>query len=312
MYFVGAFAYPGGTLPSMELRHLRYFVAVAEEQNVSLAAKRLHVSRPPLSRQIRDLETEMGFALFKRSTKAIRLTEAGRVFLFEARAVLQRVEDAVALTKSIANQKRNQVRVGYTIPPAVEILPRALRAFQRTNPRASVDLRMMSEQKMLRALRSGDLDVCLTAYVLPQDFEGLLVEELGTYPLVVVAHKNHRFARLREVPISEVARQSILAFSRDEYPIYQSFLAQMFFPYTSALKTVAEYESLESIIAGVEAGRGVAILYQGITRISGERLVLRPLKPAPPSPPIVIAYRKERVSATVTAFVKAARTARLK
>jgi DNA-binding transcriptional LysR family regulator len=88
-YFVGACAYSGGIVLLMELRHLRYFVAVAEEQNVSRAAKRLHVSQPPLSRQIRDLETEMGVALFERSVKAIRLTEAGKIFLFEARAALQ-------------------------------------------------------------------------------------------------------------------------------------------------------------------------------------------------------------------------------
>ena len=248
-YFVGAFAYSGGTVLIMELRHLRYFVAVAEEQNVSLAAKRLHVSRPPLSRQIRDLETEMGFALFKRSTKAIRLTEAGKVLLFEARAVLQRVEDAVALTKSVANQKRSQVRVGYTVPPAVEILPRALRAFQRTNPRVSVDLRMMSEQKMLRGLRSGDLDVCLTACVLLEDFEGLSVEELGTYPLVA-AHKNHRFARLHEVPISEVAKQSILAFSRDEYPIYQAFLAKIFLPYMPLSRSWRNTKAWKALLQG--------------------------------------------------------------
>lgn len=113
----------------MELRHLRYFVAVAEEQNVSLAAQRLHVSRPPRSRQIRDLEAELGLALFEHSAKAIRLTEAGKIFLLEARAVLQRAEDAVALTKSVANQKRGQVHVGYSMPASLEILPRALRAF---------------------------------------------------------------------------------------------------------------------------------------------------------------------------------------
>jgi DNA-binding transcriptional LysR family regulator len=113
----------------------------------------------------------MGFALFKRSAKALRLTEAGKILLLEARAVLQRVEDAVALTKSVAKRKRIQVHVGYTVPPAVEILPRALRAFHRTNPQVSVDLRMMCEQEMLCALRSGDLDVSLTAHVLPEDFE---------------------------------------------------------------------------------------------------------------------------------------------
>jgi LysR family transcriptional regulator, benzoate and cis,cis-muconate-responsive activator of ben and cat genes len=296
----------------MELRHLRYFVAVAEEQNVSRAAKRLHVSQPPLSRQIRDLETELGLTLFERSARAIRLTEAGKIFLLEARAALQRVEDAVALTKSVANQKRNEVRVGYSVPPAVEILPRALRAFQRANPQASVDLRMMSSEKMLLSLRSGELDVALTVYIVPKDFEGLSLGELGTYPVRVAVHRKHRFARLREVPMSAVASQPILAFSRDEYPGYRALLAKLFLPYMPALEIVGEYDSLESIIAGVEAGRGVAILYQSMSRISGERLVLRPLKPAPHPPPIVIAYRKEGVSATVAAFVEAAKAAKLK
>src|ERR1700756_1659736 len=111
-YFVGACAYSGGIVLLMELRHLRYFVAVAEEQNVTQAAKRLHISQPPLSRQIRDLEMEMGLALFERGANAIRLTEAGRIFLLEARAVLQRAEDAVSFTKSMANRKQSGVRVG--------------------------------------------------------------------------------------------------------------------------------------------------------------------------------------------------------
>ena len=97
-------------------------------------------------------------------------------------------------------------------PPAVVILPRALRAFERTDPQVHVDLRMMSALERLRTLRSGELDVAFTNYIVPKDFEGLSLEELGTYPLRVAAHKKHRFARLREVPVSEVARQPILAF----------------------------------------------------------------------------------------------------
>src|ERR1700753_4149473 len=118
----------------MELRHLRYFVVVAEERNVTRAAARLHVSQPPLSRQIRDLETELGLALFERNAKAIRLTEAGRIFLSEARAAVRGVEDSGTFTKSIANRKQSRVRVGSCVSPTVEIIPRALRAFQRTNP----------------------------------------------------------------------------------------------------------------------------------------------------------------------------------
>jgi DNA-binding transcriptional LysR family regulator len=117
---------------------------------------------------------------------------------------------------------------------------------------------------MLRALRSGDLDVSLTVYIEPTDFQGLTVEELGTYPLRVATHKKHRFARLREVPMSEVAKQPILAFSREEYPSYQAFVANLLLPYTTAPKIMAEYDNLESIVVGVEAGRGVAIIYEGV------------------------------------------------
>src|SRR5258707_2798562 len=143
----------------MELRHLRYFVAVAEEQNVTQAAKRLHLSQPPLSRQIHDLETEMGLALFEHGTNAIRLTKAGRVFLLEARAVLQRAEDAVSFTKSMANREQSRIRVGSFPTPTVEIIPRALRAFQRTNPEVTVNLRSILKQDVSRALRSGEVDV---------------------------------------------------------------------------------------------------------------------------------------------------------
>src|SRR6202042_2881837 len=92
-YFVAWLAIPAGYTPQMELRHLRYFVAVAEEQNITRAASRLHVSQPPLSRQIRNLEDELGIALFEHKAKAIRLTDAGQVFLIEARSVLQRAEE---------------------------------------------------------------------------------------------------------------------------------------------------------------------------------------------------------------------------
>src|SRR5215813_8058202 len=97
----------------MELRHLRYFVAVAETENVTRAAHKLHVSQPGLSRQIRDLEDELGFPLLERSAKSVRLTEAGRVFLTEARAVLQRADEAVSAAKAVATGANGELHVGY-------------------------------------------------------------------------------------------------------------------------------------------------------------------------------------------------------
>src|SRR5690242_10594314 len=107
----------------MELRHLRYFVAVAEEENVSRAALRLHVSQPGLSRQIRDLEEELRLSLFERDAKSLRLTETGRVFLEEARAVLRRVDDAVRAARAVASG--GELHVGYAPSLTARILPGA-------------------------------------------------------------------------------------------------------------------------------------------------------------------------------------------
>src|SRR5476651_1274828 len=97
----------------MELRHLRYFVAVAEEENVSRAALKLHVSQPGLSRQVRDLEAELGFLLLERSGKSVRLTDAGRMFLSEAKSVMQRAEEAVQAARAVATGKRGEIQIGY-------------------------------------------------------------------------------------------------------------------------------------------------------------------------------------------------------
>src|ERR1043166_1012225 len=114
----------------MELRHLRYFVAVAREENVSRAALKLHVSQPAVSRQIRDLEDEIGFKLFERSAKAVRLTDAGRVFLREAEGVIQRAADGVSTARVVAAGGCGEIHVGYAPSLTSRILPPTLRAFQ--------------------------------------------------------------------------------------------------------------------------------------------------------------------------------------
>src|SRR3989442_10024051 len=124
----------------MDLRHLLYFIGVAEQENVSRAALKLHVSQPALSRQIRDLEGELGFPLFERSAKSVRLTDAGRAFLDEARAVLQRADDAVKAARTIALGGRGELHVGYAPSLTARILPATLRAFQAGLPGVRVRL----------------------------------------------------------------------------------------------------------------------------------------------------------------------------
>src|SRR5438445_8363454 len=167
----------------MELRHLRYFVAVAEEQNVTRAAARLHVSQPPLSRQIRDLEDELGVALFDRGAKAFRLTDAGRVFLTEARAILQGAEGAVQMVKDVAGGKRGEINVGYAPSLMVKLLPRALRCFRKSNPGVRVRLHDLSTQEMLRGLNDGRLHVAMMVLLPSKASTGFVCEEFQRQPV---------------------------------------------------------------------------------------------------------------------------------
>src|SRR5690349_7170240 len=145
----------------MELRHLRYFVAVAEAENVTRAALKLHVSQPGLSRQIRDLEDELGFALLERSAKSVRLTAAGKTFLEEARAVLKRSDEAVQAARAVATGSGMELHVGYATSPTARILPPTLRAFQIEMPKARVKLHDLSTEEMLGQLREQKVEMAL-------------------------------------------------------------------------------------------------------------------------------------------------------
>ena len=293
----------------MELRHLRYFVAVAEEQNVTRAAERLHVSQPPLSRQIRDLEDELGIALFEHGAKTVRLTEAGRVFLNEARAVLQRANEAVQLAQAVANGQRGEIHVGYAPSLTVEILPKALRNFQEASPQVRVRLHDLSTQEMLRGLRDGALHVALLIRVPARVMTGFVFEELRRYAVCVAAHPAHSLARARKVGLEQVADERLISYTLADYPEYHVWLSDLFAPLKRRPHIAEEHDSATSLIASVEAGRGVALVQQGFDCLSGPRLKIRPLSPAPPPLVAGVAYRKDAHSSATENFVAAARKA---
>jgi len=289
----------------MELRHLRYFVAVAEEQNVTRAAARLHVSQPPLSRQIRDLEDELGVALFDHGARAMRLTEAGRVFLDEARAVVLRAEEAVQTVKAVASGERGEIHVGYAPSLTVELLPRALRFFQEANPGVRVHLHDLSTQEMLRGLREGKLHVALLIQLSAKSMDGLIFEELHRYAVCVAVNLAHPLARARKVGLEQVAKERLIAYTRADYPEYHAWLAELFAPLKRRPMIAEEHDSSTSLIASVEAGRGVALVQQRFDCLAGPRLKIRPLTPAPPPFVVGVAYRKGSKPPFVEKFIAA-------
>jgi DNA-binding transcriptional LysR family regulator len=289
---------------------LRYFVAVAEEQNVSRAAKRLHMSQPPLSRQIRDLEDELGVALFERGANAFRLTEAGRVFLTEVRTVLKGAEGAVQMVKDVAEGKRGEINVGYAPSLTVELLPRALRCFRKSNPGVRVRLHDLSTQEMLRGLNDRSLEVAMMVQVPSKALTGLVFEELQRQSVCVALHPAHRLARTRKVGLEQVAKERLIAFTLADYPEHQAWVAGLFAPLNRLPQVVEEHDCITSLIAAVESGRGVAVIAQPFNGLASPRLKIRPLRPAPPPLGIGIAYRKELRSITTDNFISAVKRAK--
>lgn len=291
----------------MELRHLRYFIAVAEEQNVTRAAARLHVSQPPLSRQIRDLEDELGVALFDHGAKSVRLTEAGKVFLVEARAVVQRAEKAVQVLKAVASGQEGEIQVGYAPSLTVEILPRALRFFHETNPGVRVRLHDLSTREMVSGLKEGKLNVALLIELTGEFRDGLVFEEIVRYPVCVAVHPAHPLARARRIGIEQLVQERLIVYTQTEYPEYHAWISGLFGPFKGAPQIAEEHDSSTSLIASVEAGHGVALVPQGFDCLAGPRLKVRALNPAP-APLVVGAARRDKdESRAVAGFIAAAR-----
>ncbi|HEX3856790.1 MAG TPA: LysR substrate-binding domain-containing protein [Verrucomicrobiae bacterium] len=291
----------------MELRHLRYFVAVAEEENVSRAALKLHVSQPGLSRQIRDLEDEIGFQLFERSAKALRLTAAGKIFLAEARGVLQHAEDAVKKARAAAGGTQGEIHVGYAPSLTVQILPPMLRAFQGEFPHVRVMLHDLSSEEMLEELGAGKLQVALTVRPPTKMLRRLSFVELARYATCVAMSPQHPLAKSRALTLPQVAREPLIGMTRKDYPDYHNEIGKLFAAVGCKPRFVEEHEGGTGLIAAVEAGRGVSLVPSSLLCVVGARLKLIPLKPALPPIPVGAIWLKDNQSEMVKKFIAAAR-----
>jgi DNA-binding transcriptional LysR family regulator len=296
----------------MELRHLRYFVAVAEAENVSRAALALHLSQPALSRQIRDLEEELGFPLLTRTARSVRLTAAGKTFLAEARAVLLRSEEAVEAARAVATGQRGELHVGYAPSPTVRILPLALRAFQAAVPEVRVKLHDLSTEEMLKGLREGVVQIAFLVRPMRAMLRGLRFEELAREELRLAVPPKHAFARLRGVSIVRAAQEPLVVYSRKDFPEYHEMVETVFAAVDRRLHIVEEYESSAGMVAAVEAGSGVALVSESLACSIGGRLKLVPLLPSPAPLVIGAAWRKEGLSPGAERFLQSARDALVK
>lgn len=291
----------------MELRHLRYFVAVAEEENVSRAALRLHVSQPGLSRQIRDLEEELGFALLTRSAKSVHLTAAGRVFLSECRAVLLRTEAAVKTARATATGRQTELSVGYAPMPTARFLPDTLRDFQAANPGVRVKLHDLSPEQMLDGLRQGSLQLAFMVCPSRAMLRGLQFAELARDPMRLAVRRKHLLAKLRSIPLSQLVAEPLLAYSRREYPEYHDYLAKLFASVRGRARIVEEHDDGTGLVTALETGAGVALMPASLAYSSGSRLKLIPITPEPPALSVGVVWKRSTLSPTAEELLDHAR-----
>jgi LysR family transcriptional regulator, benzoate and cis,cis-muconate-responsive activator of ben and cat genes len=294
----------------VELRHLRYFVAVAEMENVSRAALKLHVSQPALSRQIRDLEGELGFSLLERTAKSVRLTDAGRAFLNNARALLQNAEEAVTKARALANAEPTELHFGYSPTPTAEILPKILRAFQRAMPNVHVRSHDWSNKDILDGIRDGRLQLGLIIRSPKASaLQDVRYEELLHERVCVAVAPQHPFARRRAIPIAEVAAEPLIGLTREDYPDYYDYLSMIFSKLKQKPRVVEEHDSFSGIMSAVEAETGVAIGVNLFSYSFGNRVKLLHITPEPKPISVGIAGIKGRLSPAAEKFWQCAKDA---
>ncbi len=281
----------------MELRHLRYFVAVGEMENVSRAALKLHVSQPALSAQIRDLEEDVGFTLLERTAKSVRLTDAGRVFLDHARAVLQHAEEAVKAARIVATGEQTELHVAYLPGTVAHLLPAILRAYQHAMPQVHVRLHEQGNEENERGLREGSLQFAfLVRPAKSPPFRKFRFHEIQRMHARLAMAPDHPLARRRTVSLAEAVREPFVALERRKYPGYHAHLAAIFADVKSKPHIVEEHDGASSLISAIEAGTCVAVVSDAFAHSAGNRLKLLRFNPEPPTAILGIAAPEGRLS----------------
>ena len=261
----------------MELRHLRYFLAVGEAGNFTKAAARLRVAQPALSRQIQDLEHEVGVTLLRRSSRGVTLTAEGKLFLEEVRGLLKQADESVERVRALARGEDGELHIGYAPLPSTEILPRALAAFQNAVPGVKVLLHDLSSDELITGLRNGILELAITVEPTGEQTAGIEFDLLHTSPLLVAMTAAHPFARLESIPLKKLAGEPLVGFRRKDYPEYHRIIERIFAPIRVKPRIVVECDSASSLITEVEAGRGIALASANFKLVAGKRLLYRPL-----------------------------------
>lgn len=260
----------------VDIRHLRYFIAVAEELNFRRAAERLHLSQPPLSRQIQALEDELGVRLLERDRAAVRLTQAGRAFLPEARKALTQLDKAVQAARSRPDGNESEFALGYTLALDRSAFPEVTQMLEASFPDCRLLIRTKRSVSLIEDLHRGHLDAAFIG--LPAETRGLTVKELRVDPFVVALSATDALARKREISLHELGGQPLFWFRRSANPSFYDYCERYFEHIGFKPDRLPEPDDHHVLLGMIAEGRGSGLIPASMQRIRRDGVVFRKLK----------------------------------
>ena len=286
----------GGNL-TVELRHIRYFVALAEELNFRQAAERLHITQPPLSRQIRELENELGAKLFHRSKHRVELTNAGKVFLQKAYQILDAVEQAGIITRMSSVRKSAELRIAFT--GSVQDLVPVLRQFRREYPDVGLFLRHMNSMDQIAALLDKKIDLAFVT--IPVNSEQLETKPIKAMRFVAALPKRHPLIRKTPLYLRDLGAETIITTAKSAGVHYYEHVMSLFRRAGITPNVIIQAHDLQTVLLLVEAGMGVTLTPSTGIEIKG--IVRRELEDVTLAITPMMAWRKDNMTETLQQFI---------
>ncbi|AOJ05332.1 MULTISPECIES: LysR family transcriptional regulator [Burkholderia] len=289
----------------MELRQLRYFIAVAEEMNITRAAERLHMTQPPLSRQLQLIEDEIGLPLFERGARPLKLTDAGRVFYAQARRVLEQADELAPLTRRLA-QAAERIVIGFVPSTLYGALPDVIRAFREAAPAVELSLNEMFTLEQLGALKGGRIDIGFGR--LRFDDDQLVREVLVEERLIAALPDGHPLAAPgAPLSLAEIAAQTLIVYPSTPRPSFADQQLSALRDGGLAPAAVHEVRELQTALGLVAAQVGVSLVPESVEGVRVKGVVYRPLPEPVATSPIILSRRLHDASRATTLFCSLAR-----
>ncbi|EOR04558.1 DNA-binding transcriptional regulator HcaR [Acinetobacter tandoii] len=286
----------------MELRHLRYFITVAEELNFSKAALKLYTAQPSLSQQIKDLEEDVGVQLLYRTKRKVELTEEGAVFLEQARLTLAQADKAIAMARQVSQAKQQMLRIGFVPVAEMKIFPYVLPNLRVQNPDLKIELLSMNNTEQMRLLKKGELDITFTRHNFHSDeIESQFVLR---EPLIFLLPKDHPLAKYERIPVKALNGIDFIIPAVEQSQTLHHTILEFAKAQNIEFNIVQKADNILFNINSIGMGLGCTILPGYIAPLTMNNTVIRPLEVELPYLDLFVSYRKNNSSLAVNKFLE--------